>query len=265
MSDATQAAAAGDLLRRNQARLAREDVLLASYPRSGNDWLRLMLADILLQRAGADFPGGEPALHISKLVPGIYRNDLGQTYRHTSTTPAIDLPFLVVKTHEPFADLTERVICLVRRPADALVSHFRFQADHGDTATQAGIDAFCRGQAPAWAGFVESYLVLSPVRALFVTYEALSADTGGTLGRVLNFLGIDAGEDQLAAAVERQAIGRRQAWERRQRAVDERLAALPKLVNEGKVGGGSAVLSSETLAEIEAVAGAAYAQAAGRA
>ncbi|MEQ9642626.1 MAG: sulfotransferase domain-containing protein [Alphaproteobacteria bacterium] len=264
MSSCTQAAA-NDRLRRNQALLRREDVLLASYPRSGNDWLRLMLADVMLQRAGADFPGGEPALHISAVVPGIYRNDLARTYRHAATVPAIDLPFLVVKTHEPFADLTERTICLVRRPADALASHFRFQAEHGDGATRDGVEAFCQGQAAAWASFVDGYLALPPGRALFVTFEAMVADTGKALARVLDFLGIAATAAETAAAIERQRIDRRRDWERRHRAVDPRLAALPTLVNEGKVGAGAAALAPETLAEIEAVAGAVYERAAARA
>src|SRR5215831_10005136 len=65
-----------------------DDVHLASYPRSGNTWLRAVIAEIMFGDSGANIKD------LDRYVPDIYVPQL-----RASVVPAT---FHVIKTHEPY-------------------------------------------------------------------------------------------------------------------------------------------------------------------
>lgn len=216
----------------------RRIVWIASYPRSGNTWTRLLLASavageaVSINRIGEALPGNlasdrhqfddltgvESALCTDDEVDALRP----EAYRECARQAAEDgVPLLFRKAHdalhetpagEPLfpADATVGAIYLVRNPLDVAVSK-TFQAGHRDfSATIASMsDHDCSVRAMArhlrerrssWSGHVESWLA-APFPVLPVRYEDLLADTPGELARMVRFLGLDRAAERLRQAV----------------------------------------------------------------
>jgi len=184
-------------------------VFVSSFPRSGNTWIRFLLADVFLQIRGVK-TATELPVHPDKIVPDFYCNWIARR------DARIAFPAVLVKTHETFVQMQERFggalprpgaagnaavppfhgckhIYLYRSPEDALVSlydHYNHDK-HSKRKTAAGIDAFCRTSLPLWEENLASYLRAAeegfPV--LFVPYELVLQYPAEILGNILRWLG----------------------------------------------------------------------------
>src|SRR5437588_13041373 len=100
--------AASALRRRQSVPAARgltvlpTDVFLVSYPRSGNTWLRFLLANALRPAQVATFAD------VGAVVPDIYDGPDRDLLRRPAPR--------VLKSHEPFDERYRRVLYLVRHP-----------------------------------------------------------------------------------------------------------------------------------------------------
>ena len=209
----------------------RPFVWLASYPKSGNTWTRLLLANFL-----AD---SEQAVDINDLweaLPGISPCDRDWFDRATGL-PSSDctddevepLRPAALRAHaaaaaggrqfcrvhdalhdtaagEPLfpADVSAGAVYLVRNPLDVAVSlafHFGGE-DFSEAVTRMNDRRFVLGSGWEllrrrlldWSGHVESWRS-APFPVLVVRYEDLLADTAGQLGRMTRFLGLDGAAD----------------------------------------------------------------------
>ena len=145
------------------------DVYLASYPRSGNTWMRLIIAQLL-------YGISEDKLNLTnRLVPDLHRNP-----RHRDVDWAT---FYVVKTHFPkqhrfFPSDPKYVIYLIRDPRDVVLSYRRYLARrHGELRNiHETVTDFCRGRLwpSSWVDHVQSWEeddVFKPCRCLWIRYE----------------------------------------------------------------------------------------------
>lgn len=259
---------------------------LASYPKSGNTWMRLLLANYLsaddrpvsinfIRGAGAD------PRQMFDLLTGLSSRDCTDC-EADRLRPAVyrlwascELPRRVtagIKTHdacrdtsggEPLfpEDVTAGAVYLVRDPLDVIVS-WSFFFGYGDDFSRAIADlanpSWSVGGAKAlrqwlrtWSEHVESWLA-APFPVLVVRYEDLTADTVGSLRRVVRFLGLDdpPDEERVRQAVAFSSFRRLRAEE----ATDGFQEAPPwdcgAFFRSGRVGTGRKLLSE---AQIEAV------------
>lgn len=194
---------------------------LASYPRSGNTWLRVLLANALYDDA-------RTSQRIAELIPNIH---FGVTGRHLMLSP-----FTIVKTHWPYReDLPLRgevagAIYLLRHPADVMASTIRYQYMTGLPGSGALSPAAIRRRAREWAGLflkrrgaphwhrsgfggwddhVQSWTETNrsiPVHV--VRYEDLKADTAARLAAICEFVGSPADPVRIEAAVARSSLER---------------------------------------------------------
>lgn len=195
------------LLRRPWLEVTGEQVFLASWPRSGNTWLRHILYHYFY---GDDAAGIDRLDHVMPLIDSI---DLKAHLARPDPTG-----HRFIKTHETGAPylLTGRVIYIIRDGRDATASWFHYrQKIHGE---QGSFDDFLRRcladrfRYRSWHGNVASWQQLtgSP-RLLLLRYEDILADNRQALTRILDFLGdsIDAARlDRALAASSRQAVNR---------------------------------------------------------
>ena len=149
---------------------------LASFPRSGSTWLRVML------EKASGFKSGT-----------VYRRD--QVFRDCEQ---MGMRGFIVKTHELDGYRYHRAVLLVRHPYDAIESYFAWRRD--TLGKQEAWQQLVRETVPTWKQHVE-YWLDRPYEVLTVRYEDLIADTEAQLGRTLRFLDCEPEADVVRATV----------------------------------------------------------------
>jgi hypothetical protein len=168
------------------AGVSRSDVFLVSYPKSGNTWLKFMLAELL--------GGREVDLDNDSTVIA----DVGS---HRSTPAVLPHGGRLIKSHEPYSGPQRRVyrraIYLIRDGRDVAVSYYYTLIRRGlfegefspflKLFLEGGVD----GYRP-WHEHVRSWLE-SPLAAedslLTLRYEDLLSDPVDKLSATMEFLG----------------------------------------------------------------------------
>lgn len=192
---------------------------LASYPKSGNTWMRFLLANIIA--------GGPPACSadVSRLIPDIHRRgDMDRVHGDAF----VKTHFMRTDKHPLIAE-TSRAVHVVRHPRDVLLSALNYRRMEGvieGLTDEQYAQAFIAGSGdPLWAklgygSWVQHAASWSQSTAwpvLTVRYEDLKADTPGVLRRVLDFVGVDATDEAVGRAVAQSTFENLRALEVRER------------------------------------------------
>jgi glycosyltransferase involved in cell wall biosynthesis len=188
------------LHRPGQYRLAvwPDDILLASYPKSGNNWIRFLIANVV-------FPDKEVGWdNIDKLIfdPTVTaQRDFVRAQRPR-----------VMRTHFPFDPRFRRVIYIVRDPRDIAVSQYHYARKvrriEDDYPIERFMDMFMAGDLTltngSWGENAGSWLAARHRHPgfLLLRYEDLLADTARELTRVAKFIGLSSDPELIARAVE---------------------------------------------------------------
>lgn len=175
-----------------QLTVLEDDVLLVSYPKSGNTWTRFLVANLLRPDGAVDFT------NIEQIIPGIYKFTDKQLLGYPRPR--------VLKSHEYFDPRYRKAILIVRDPRDVLVSYYhhqvKFNAIPVDYPIARFADDFLAGRVDpfgSWAQNTGSWLGGSEggTRLLVLRYEDMLADTEAALARIAAFLGLEAGPARL--------------------------------------------------------------------
>ena len=224
-------------------------VWLASYPKSGNTWLRAVLTAYL---QADDVPVSINALIGGSIATDRHAFDEGLGLESSDMTPdevlryrpllhavlADELPSpAFVKTHDAYLRLpcgaalfsesaTSGVVYLVRNPLDVAVSYAHHNGASIDDTMRwmndpAGVDHLLLSrifhQLPepltTWSGHVASWLDQEEVLLHVARYEDLLADSHAAFGRIVRFAGLEWDAARLARAIDRSAFPRLRAQE----------------------------------------------------
>lgn len=189
-------------------RLNAEDVFLASYPRSGNTWLRFLLADISLGRS----VGFE---ELDRVIPAVGFHD---------GAPALVGAGRMIKTHERHRGAYERSVYLVRDVRDVLVSWYRVSREDADDFT--GFDGFVHDfmsdrASPygSWLDHVNHWRAAKRrgSRIIIRRFEDLRAEPAAVLEDVLAFAGAKVDRTRIEEAVRRNTASELHRLERESR------------------------------------------------
>ena len=246
-------------------------VWLASYPKSGNTWLRTLLANLLVDScegvplnalpfrfavgtprfddlagvAAGDCTGDETDM----LMPAFLRSNL-------ATSNALPGSRLYRKVHSAYVpnragqalfpnDVTAGVIYIVRNPLDVAVS-WAFHTGRSRARSVAFLnDAratlggphlnVLRERLLDWSGNVRSWCA-APFPVLVLRYEDMLADTVAELRRAVRFLRLeDMSEARLRRAVAHSSFARLRRIEERKGFV-EKLQNVGRFFREGRAG-----------------------------
>ena len=166
----------------------QRDIYLVSYPRSGNTWMRAVIAELLLKRKTTSLR------ELDYIVPDIY-------YR----IPKNKIPNLdkyIVKSHEPFrtnlpSAKYRKVIYLVRDPRNVAVSYYRYimKNELNNYPTDEFISNFVSGKIfpCSWQEHVSSWTVgmARAIDLLIIKYEDLIQSPKENIKRIAEFIGIN--------------------------------------------------------------------------
>lgn len=185
-----------------------ETVFIASYPRSGNTWVRLLVADVLLQLNGFATATKLPVSE-NEVVPDMHQH--GDVWVGLNMREGMGAPYNILKTHWVWDRFKKPSAYIFRRPEDSLCSYFHFHLrfEPMRPKTVQGIDAFCREFVTEWREHTESFIRgkrENPGLVHFTSYESLHANPVDGLGGILRFLGIEAARSEIAKAVDNHAF-----------------------------------------------------------
>jgi len=188
-----------------------DDILLVSYPRSGNTWVRFLLSNLRDPASATSFSD------VGTRAPDIYHHSDRKLRR-------VPRPRLL-KSHEYLDPRYGTVIYLMRDPRDVALSYYRYQLKvrrvPAGQSTLEFVERFVSGELGhygTWAEHVGGWLgarELDP-RFLLVRYEDLLADTYGSLSRIATFLGLGSSPQQLHRAIDLSTAARMRRMEREQ-------------------------------------------------
>lgn len=179
-------------------RVRGNDAFLASYPRSGNTWVRFLLCEILTNNE-AGFRSSEstiPDLHLLNELPSVLPG--GGRF---------------LRTHEQYRTLYRKAIYCVRDPRDVVISNYEFEraSEHGRSLDEF-VESSVRGKVNAWgrwgthvSGWLDSPLAESD-NLLVVRYEDMRSDAERELSKMVAFLGLSVDPVRIRRAVANNSV-----------------------------------------------------------
>jgi hypothetical protein len=201
-----------DIADRNLA-VYPDDTFIVSYPRSGNTWVRFLVANLAWPQESVSFA------NIERLVP----DTSSQSNRALKRTPRPR----IIKSHQYFDPRYPRVLYIVRDPRDLVLSYYDFQRKQrqiaDDYPLSGYVDDFVSGRliSADWGSWGENvaswiYTRKNQDRFLLARYEDMKLDTESELRKIAVFLGLEASPDQLRHAIEASSAERMRELERTQ-------------------------------------------------
>ncbi|WP_404372308.1 sulfotransferase domain-containing protein [Sphingomonas sp. MMS24-J45] len=262
-------------------------IWLASYPKSGNTWLRLLLKS--LQEHGGPVALSDLSTYARMpigrhLFDGVLEADSGSMTEAEieALRPAFHDahfgaggPDELCKVHDCWFRTpegravfdrhhTRAALYIVRDPRDVAVSWARFMGRSIDWAVQFMADRAARLQPPAdrigggisqrlgnWSDHVLSWVDESGLDPLVIRYEDMHADLPATLARVVVHLGWDATPSAIAGAVAATRF-ERLADEEARSGFRQKPASAERFFHTGRSGGWRDVLDPDQAARIVA-------------
>ena len=194
--------------------LGPRDVFIASYPRSGNTWMRFVLSQLAT---------GQPSTYrsIEEVAPGA-----GYHRRAPRVTSGGGR---LIKTHEPYRRQYRRAIYLVRDVRAVAVSQYRVLTitKFPDLTLDGFMEGFARGVLDGygtWQDHVRSWTVDRDPSAevLLIRYESMRADPVTSVSAAAEFAGLESAPERVAAALEANSLDAMQAREQVDKAWGEK-------------------------------------------
>lgn len=188
-----------------------DDIFLVSYPKSGNTWVRFLIANLI---------ANEPVtfLNIEQTVPSIY-------ILPDRRLRALPRP-RVLKSHECFMPRYRNIIYIVRDPRDVAVSYYHYNIKKRLLPPECSLDDYIPHfladdldmQCGPWGEHVLSWLRMQDTRGRFLLlrYEDMQANATAELARVADFFGIEPTAERLERAVNLSSADRLRDLEKKQ-------------------------------------------------
>lgn len=211
------------------------DIYLVSYPKSGNTWMRYLLAYAI-------WPHKEvlDLRDMASLIPS-YGIQYDDEMMLRDDSPCNQLKHRVIKQHfsynNPASKFAKKIIYICRDGRDAIVSYWHFcnQRDDTDIPLVDFIkDSAEHGYGP-WRRHVVGWLEAPVKEKLIIRYEDMLQDPELYLFNVLKFIDIYRDANQVTAAVEKASFGSMKSIEQTKGFALDQLKKV-NFVRKGKAG-----------------------------
>jgi hypothetical protein len=229
--------------------LDANDVFLASYPRSGNTWVRFILSEILTHRV-THFD------NVNQLIP-----EMGI---HGQARSLLRGGGRLIKTHEPYRKEYRRAIYLLRDMRDCLLSQYSREKELG-TVDAPDLDSYLlqflggttTGFGP-WHKHVRCWLESPLARRgdlLLIKFEDMRRNTQEAVTQMLEFLAVSADFQVIQQAISNNTVERMREKENTALKLRKTVREEGRFVRNGAVGGWREKLTDAQLRLIDEYAG----------
>ncbi|MFK7941725.1 MAG: sulfotransferase domain-containing protein [Paracoccaceae bacterium] len=258
----------------------RRIVWLASFPKSGNTWIRALLANYILsdrpdinslhrfstadvRQDFFDRVTGRPFrakdikewLRVrAKVLPAIAASKPGHHFvkTHSKVGRLLGYPLIM-------PEVTAAAIYVMRNPFDVLSSYARHMNCPIDTALERmthkdNMQASDTGIVEvlgSWDGHVASWISAKGLHPHVIRYEDLLSDADAEMRRLIAFLGMKADEDALSRALDAASFDSLQSQEQA-RGFRERPAGMKQFFATGTSGGWRQALTPDQIGRVRA-------------
>jgi estrone sulfotransferase len=175
--------------------LRGDDTLLASFPRSGNTWIRLFLCNLISLR---EWNGRDVDFAIvNDTMPALGLTNLLGPWPH-STIPRI------IKTHRPYSSLfgSVRSIGILRDPRDVMVSLFHYRRDRKATF-DGSFSQFIRHPRYGLEAWFKHYASWQGRWTLTVKYEEMRENPAREFSRICDMIDVNPAKELFHEAIAR--------------------------------------------------------------
>lgn len=181
----------------------REIIPLVSFPKSGNTWMRFLLANIFKRDENEEIN----FTNINEFSPTSINQDIA-----AFSCKSIDNAPIFIKEHANYNDMEEyeysKAIYIYRNGLDTLKSYWHF-TDAQSPGLYKNIDQFSKyywAYCGHWGDHIESWLFNSAqkkkLKVLPVKYEDLRNNTFTVMERILTFLNLEIEPEIIKKAIE---------------------------------------------------------------
>lgn len=262
------------------AHLPPGKVWLASYPKSGNTWMRILLSNLL---AGGDRPEDINDLGLRDHIASARRPLEDEFLADSTLLTQAELVRVrsliargddggearVTKVHDAYdcdADgeplLGRRARCalyVARDPRDVVVSLAAHNGSTIDTAirrlcdpeTAVGGASQVRHRWADWSGHARSWLEQGDLPVHLVRYEDLSRDPLGTFGAALDFLGASYARPEVERAVRHADFAELSRQEAERGFAERSRASSAPFFRQGRAGAWGEALDADQVRRVE--------------
>jgi hypothetical protein len=207
--------------------LRPSDVFVASYPRSGNTWLRFMLYEILVGQSSS-------FRNVHQVVP-----DIG---KQNDALPVLVNQGRLIKTHEAYRPLYKKSIYLVRDARDVALSEFAYQKALGLAPDdfEEYLPRFLRGEVNpfgSWTAHVASWMEAKErgsAEILLVRFDEMRSRPEAALAGMMEFLKVPVERDVIRRAVANNSV---EKMRDKEKINPQKASAKGRFIRNGAVGG----------------------------
>ena len=255
-------------------------VWIASYPKSGNTWVRLFLAAYLANTEELD-PNEALKGTFNDAQRPVFDKllKLDSKELEDDVVASLRLPYLsklaesgdkdvIIKTHVLNANwhnaamippsVTRRALYIIRHPFDVCVSFARHMGLSFDDAVTSmanpsfaiGSDLQIKQPLHTWSTHASSWLGASGFERLTIRYEDMSLRPYQTFANIINFMGMGVENDKIDRALASTDFDRLQAVEKEKGFLEASDKNDQGFFRSGKIGGFDGVLSKEQIARL---------------
>ena len=168
-----------------------QHTLVLSIGKSGRTWLRVLLNKFLSLHYDVPFELCDLSKRSAELPSVVYDHELWKHYSEATVAERIKGKYLI----PPSVLFSKKVVLLFRDPRDVLVSLYFQKTKRSPNKVSYSISDFLRNRK---YGIINIIRVMNEYRkrlkdhphCMWLSYEAMKADTAGELSRILGFIGI---------------------------------------------------------------------------
>lgn len=174
--------------KKNRARIYKDDTFIVSFPKSGNTWVRFILANLIYSKEE------KITFHTAKkFIPDyeVHLEDLKKLKRPR-----------IIKSHSDFNSKFNKVIYILRDVRDVYISYYHYKKKQlPDNTTLNSYIRTKEDNNKGWNYHVNSWIKNKSSNILIIKYEDLLDDTFGEIKKVVDFMSLSYSDEQISEAI----------------------------------------------------------------